>query len=310
METGQPEEPGDRVSHQRLARLAPVLVTGAILVRPQSNNYCEVIEQSRHDTPISAFGRWAYQLLRAPASLSRGSRLPFRGAALKIVAHQREDCPVQDRGAAGEGRSGLSRRTRYALGRRITCCGSERAKQPRDPIAVETYAPKLYRYAVYQLGEHTAAEDVASETITRMLEKIDGYRSTGAPFQAWLFSIARNLIRDSYRRRMNTETISLDASMESKEIQEPGRGRRRYRWHGGQGSVGGDDGQPDRGTAADTYPQDHRGVAAPRDCRAARQVNRLGEVFAVPGAAVDEEADDGERVERGARVRDQWHVGQ
>ena len=88
--------------------------------------------------------------------------------------------------------------------------------------AVETYAPRLYRYAIYQLGEHTAAEDVAAETITRMLEKIDGYRHTGAPFQSWLFSIARNLVRDSYRRRKGAEIISLDASMGSAEIQDLG----------------------------------------------------------------------------------------
>jgi RNA polymerase sigma-70 factor (ECF subfamily) len=88
--------------------------------------------------------------------------------------------------------------------------------------AVETFAPKLYRFAIYQLGEHATAEDVASETITRMLEKIDGYTQTGAPFQAWLFAIARNLIRDSYRRKKETEIISLDASMESPEIQRLG----------------------------------------------------------------------------------------
>lgn len=84
--------------------------------------------------------------------------------------------------------------------------------------AVETYAPKLYRYAVYQLGEHTAAEDIAAETVARMLEKIGQYRHSGAPFQAWLFTIARNLIRDSYRRKKNTEVISLDASIDSDEI--------------------------------------------------------------------------------------------
>src|SRR3954447_15442456 len=60
--------------------------------------------------------------------------------------------------------------------------------------AVETYAPKLYRYALYQLGDATAAEDLTSEVVTRMLEKIDTLTYTGVPFQAWLFSIARNLV--------------------------------------------------------------------------------------------------------------------
>jgi RNA polymerase sigma-70 factor (ECF subfamily) len=84
--------------------------------------------------------------------------------------------------------------------------------------AVETYAPKLYRYAIYQLGEHAAAEDVASETVARMLEKIEGYEQRGAPFRSWLFSIARNLIRDSYRHKKTSHTISLDAADETSEL--------------------------------------------------------------------------------------------
>lgn len=76
--------------------------------------------------------------------------------------------------------------------------------------AVEIYAPKLYRYATYQTGDAEVAEDIVSEVITRMLEKIDTYNYTGAPFQTWLFSIARNLIADLYRRKKRARVLSLD----------------------------------------------------------------------------------------------------
>lgn len=77
--------------------------------------------------------------------------------------------------------------------------------------AVTTYAPKLYRYAVYQLGDPAAADDLVSEVITRMLAKIDGYQYTGVPFQAWLFRIAHNLLMDSYRQTRKLPVVSLEA---------------------------------------------------------------------------------------------------
>src|SRR4051794_13617051 len=77
--------------------------------------------------------------------------------------------------------------------------------------AVSIYAPKLYRYAVYQLGDPSAADDLVSEVITRMLEKIDGYQYTGVPFQAWLFRIAHNLLMDTHRQTRKLPVVSLDA---------------------------------------------------------------------------------------------------
>jgi RNA polymerase sigma-70 factor (ECF subfamily) len=87
---------------------------------------------------------------------------------------------------------------------------------------VETYAPRLYRFAMYQIGNNETAEDIASEVVARMLEKIDGYTYKGAPFQTWLFSIARNLITDLYRKKMKAQVISLSGSEGQKETEEIG----------------------------------------------------------------------------------------
>jgi RNA polymerase sigma-70 factor (ECF subfamily) len=167
---------------------------------------------------------WVYQLLRAPARPSSGSRLPVRGGALKFTAQWREDSL---RGTGEQQSTGTGKPLPHAefdmpWDDESLVAGLKERNSLAVQYAVETYAPRLYRYAIYQLGEHTAAEDLAAETITRMLEKIDQYRHTGAPFQSWLFSIARNLVRDSYRRRKGAEIISLDASMESAELQDLG----------------------------------------------------------------------------------------
>jgi RNA polymerase sigma-70 factor (ECF subfamily) len=100
--------------------------------------------------------------------------------------------------------------------------GLKRRDGPAVEFAVETYAPRLYRYAVYQLGDTTAAEDLVSEVITRMLEKIDGYTYTGAPFQAWLFQIARNLVTDSFRQKKRAQVVSLEGWLEGSEGYEVG----------------------------------------------------------------------------------------
>lgn len=100
--------------------------------------------------------------------------------------------------------------------------GLKRRDNGAVQYAVETYAPKLYRYAVYQLGNPTAAEDLVSEVVTRMLERIDDYRYTGVPLQAWLFSIARNLVTDGFRRRNRAPMISLDNPQEAGTLDDLG----------------------------------------------------------------------------------------
>ena len=87
--------------------------------------------------------------------------------------------------------------------------------------AVETYVPKLYRYGMYELKDHVAAEDLASEVIMRMLEKIDTFVYTGVPLQMWLFRIARNLVTDHYRRKSKMGETSLELWLEENDGHHP-----------------------------------------------------------------------------------------
>ncbi|OGO10355.1 MAG: hypothetical protein A2Z66_06200 [Chloroflexi bacterium RBG_13_66_10] len=74
-----------------------------------------------------------------------------------------------------------------------------------DPQAVSLiharYFPQLYRYARYRLGDPSAAEDVASEALVRLLEAVAAGSGPTSTLRGWLLGTAANLINDSLRRR-------------------------------------------------------------------------------------------------------------
>jgi RNA polymerase sigma-70 factor, ECF subfamily len=96
-----------------------------------------------------------------------------------------------------------------------------------DPEAVEyavlQYAPALYRFAIYQLHDPIAAEDLVSEVVVRMIRGIDEFVLGRASFQAWLFRIARNLIADHYRAGKRRPQVSLEALLDEEPGWEPGQ---------------------------------------------------------------------------------------
>jgi RNA polymerase sigma-70 factor (ECF subfamily) len=95
----------------------------------------------------------------------------------------------------------------------------ERLKQ-LDPDAIQhvyrLHAGGIYRYALSQLGERAAAEDVVAEVFLRLMDTIERYEYRGVPLQAYLFRIARNQIVDLQRRRGRLS--GLDALSESAQL--------------------------------------------------------------------------------------------
>ncbi|MGE3076879.1 MAG: RNA polymerase sigma factor [Dehalococcoidia bacterium] len=60
--------------------------------------------------------------------------------------------------------------------------------------------PAVYRFAYSLAGNHTGAEDLTAEAYRRALVNLPRYQHRGKPFEAWLFTIVRNLARDGGRR--------------------------------------------------------------------------------------------------------------
>ena len=90
----------------------------------------------------------------------------------------------------------------------------ERAQQG-DRRALEELCHRewrgVYAIAYASLANVVEAQDLTQETFLRALKSLHLYRSTGAPFSAWLATIARNLVRDGWRKRRHG-TVELDVA--------------------------------------------------------------------------------------------------
>ncbi|MBQ8926949.1 MAG: sigma-70 family RNA polymerase sigma factor [Oscillospiraceae bacterium] len=79
----------------------------------------------------------------------------------------------------------------------------------------QTEYDKLYRYCYCRLGHRETAEDTAQEAIVRFLEHPE-YAGTGRERQ-YLYTIARNLCTDVYRRETALPLDEISAAQDSGE---------------------------------------------------------------------------------------------
>jgi RNA polymerase sigma-70 factor (ECF subfamily) len=75
----------------------------------------------------------------------------------------------------------------------------------------ERYAPAIYRYIYFRIGEAELAEDLQAEVFLRMLEGIHRYEDRGWPISAWLYRIAHDRTIDTIRRRRNRQQLPLES---------------------------------------------------------------------------------------------------
>ncbi len=84
----------------------------------------------------------------------------------------------------------------------------------RDPAAFgvlyERYVDRIYGYIYHRVGNVQEAEDLTARTFYRALDNLHTYVDRGAPFAAWLFRIAHNLMANWHRDRSRRRFLSLD----------------------------------------------------------------------------------------------------
>ncbi len=87
---------------------------------------------------------------------------------------------------------------------------------PRDAITLaQQYRPRLVRYFKNHLNTPDDAEDMAQETLVRMMR--DRQAGRVANIEAYLMTIAGNLLRDRFRRdrtRNVSQHVPLDENVE------------------------------------------------------------------------------------------------
>lgn len=74
-------------------------------------------------------------------------------------------------------------------------------------ILYDRYLTAVYRYCLRRINDRSDAEDATSATFIRACERIGSFR--GGSFPAWLFSIARTTVIDSYRVNRGFQSTEL-----------------------------------------------------------------------------------------------------
>ena len=77
-------------------------------------------------------------------------------------------------------------------------------------ILYESYVNKIYNYIYYRVGNQHDAEDLTARTFHRALDHIERYVNKGAPFSAWLYRIAHNLVANWHRDQSRRKLISME----------------------------------------------------------------------------------------------------
>lgn len=80
--------------------------------------------------------------------------------------------------------------------------------------------PRIYNFFRYRVGDGQVAEDLTSDTFEKAWRKRHRYRRDLASFSTWLFTIARRVAIDHYRRHrpnQSLESISQQAADETLE---------------------------------------------------------------------------------------------
>lgn len=104
-----------------------------------------------------------------------------------------------------------------------------------DPAAFaelyEACFPAVFHYVQFRCDSGAAAQDLTAQVFEKVLRRLPAYRPDGAPFEAWLFAVARNTVTDWQRaqrlrqalpwealRRLNaTDTLPEAAALQSEE---------------------------------------------------------------------------------------------
>lgn len=69
----------------------------------------------------------------------------------------------------------------------------------------------IFTYMFYRVSDRVSAEDLTADVFVRMVEALDRYQQRHKTILPWLYTIARNLVTDHYRRNDREPTlISLD----------------------------------------------------------------------------------------------------
>ncbi len=80
--------------------------------------------------------------------------------------------------------------------------------------------PRIYNFFRYRVGDGPLAEDLTSETFEKAWRNRDRYRRDLAAFSTWLFTIARRVALDHYRKHHTDVPLEEISDVSANETME------------------------------------------------------------------------------------------
>lgn len=84
--------------------------------------------------------------------------------------------------------------------------GCQNGNQEAFERLFSLYRGPIYAYLVRTTGDRHLAEDLLQDVFLRLIQNIERYIESGR-FEAWIFRIAANRVRDWARRRVHSERV-------------------------------------------------------------------------------------------------------
>jgi len=102
----------------------------------------------------------------------------------------------------------------------------EIARARKNPAAFaplyERYVDAVYSYCLRRISDPEHAADMTSQIFARALGAMPRYAENGGTFRSWLFSIAHNLLIDTYRK--HRDVASLDERQQMHLLEDSAAG--------------------------------------------------------------------------------------
>lgn len=90
----------------------------------------------------------------------------------------------------------------------VVVAAAKRGEPSAWEAAYRVYGKALMGYLMVRLDNQDDAGEALSETFTRAISKASTFRGDPYAFRAWLFTIARNVSADHYRRRARVIVVA------------------------------------------------------------------------------------------------------
>jgi RNA polymerase sigma-70 factor, ECF subfamily len=102
-----------------------------------------------------------------------------------------------------------------------TVVRAQEGDQAAFDMIYDRFADALFRYIYVRCGNAALAEELTGDMWVRVVERLPAFRFAGsdpeAVFASWLYTIARNLVIDSYRRKRNLQ-VPLTEALSSRDM--------------------------------------------------------------------------------------------